>query len=126
MTLATALAALAAALAAVGTYGLLALLVTARRREIGIRLALGAAPRTIVGMVVGQALTLAAVAAAFGLAGALALGRAMRALLFATAPADPITLAAVTLGVGLLALIAAAAPAVRAARTDPALTMRNE
>jgi putative ABC transport system permease protein len=126
MTLASALAALAAALAAVGTYGLLSWLVAARRREIGIRMALGAAPRSILGMIVGQALALAAVSAVLGLFGALALGRGMRTLLFATAPTDPVTLGGVTIGLGLLALLAAAVPAFRAARVDPALTMRNE
>ena len=126
MTLASALAALAAALAAVGTYGLLAWLVASRRREIGIRMALGAAPRSILGMIVGQALGLAGVSAALGLIGALALGRSMRTLLFATAPTDPLTLGVVTIGLGLVALVASAVPAVRAARVDPALTMRNE
>lgn len=126
MTLASALAALAAALAAVGTYGLLAWLVASRRREIGTRMALGAAPRSILGLIVGQALGLAGVSAALGLIGALALGRSMRTLLFATAPTDPLTLGAVTIGLGLLALIASAVPAFRAARVDPALTMRNE
>ncbi len=126
MTLASALAALAAALAAVGTYGLLAWLVASRRREIGIRMALGAAPRSILGMIVRQALGLAGVSAALGLIGAFAVGRSMRTLLFATAPTDPLTLGAVTIGLGLLALVASAVPALRAARVDPALTMRNE
>jgi putative ABC transport system permease protein len=126
MTLATALAAIAATLAAVGTYGMLAWLVAARRREIGIRMALGAAPRSILRMIVSQALGLAALSALLGLAGALALGRAMRTLLFATAPSDPTTLAVVTAGLGLLALMASAVPALRAARVDPALTMRDE
>jgi ABC-type antimicrobial peptide transport system permease subunit len=126
MTLASALAGLAAALAAVGTYGLLSWLVAARRREIGIRMALGAAPRSILGMIVGQALGLAGVSAALGLLGALALGRGMRTLLFATAPSDPMTLVGVTVGLGVLALLAAAVPALRAARVDPALTMRND
>jgi predicted permease len=126
MTLASALAGLAAALAAVGTYGLLSWLVAARRREIGIRMALGAGPRSILGMVVGQALGLAGVSALLGLLGALALGRSMRTLLFATAPSDPMTLAGVTLGLGALALVASAVPALRAARVDPAVTMRNE
>jgi putative ABC transport system permease protein len=126
MTLATALAGLAAALAGVGTYGLLAWLVASRRREIGIRMALGAAPRSILGMIVGQALGLAGVSAALGLIGALALGGAMRTLLFATTPSDPMTLGAVTIGLGVLALLASAVPACRAARVDPALTMRDE
>jgi putative ABC transport system permease protein len=126
MTLATALATLAAALAGVGTYGLLSWLVAARRREIGIRLALGAAPGSILRTIVAQGLALAAVSAALGLAGALALGRAMRSLLFATGPADPATLGAVTIGLGLLALVASAVPALRAARVDPAMTIRSE
>ena len=85
MTLASALAVLAACLAAVGTYGLLSWLVAARRREIGIRMALGAAPGAMTRSVVGQALALAAVAAVIGLAGAHALGRLMRSLQLATA-----------------------------------------
>ena len=126
MTLASALAVLAASLAAVGTYGLLSWLVAARRREIGIRMALGAAPAAMTRIVVGQALALAAVAAVLGLAGALALGRLMRSLLFATAPSDPATLGAVTAGIALLALTAAIVPALRAARTDPVVVMRDE
>ena len=77
-------------------------------------------------MIVGQALGLAGVSAALGLIGAFAVGRSMRTLLFATAPTDPLTLGAVTIGLGLLALVASAVPAFRAARVDPALTMRNE
>ena len=126
MTLASALAVLAACLAAVGTYGLLSWLVAARRREIGIRMALGAAPGAMTRSVVGQALALAAVAAVLGLAGALALGRLMRSLLVATAPSDPATLGAVTAGIALLALTAAIVPARRAARTDPVVVMRDE
>jgi ABC-type antimicrobial peptide transport system permease subunit len=126
MTLASALAALAAFLAAVGTYGLLSWLVAARRREIGIRMALGAAPAAMTRDVVAQALALAAVAAVLGLTGALALGRLMRTLLFATAPSDPATLGAVTAGITLLALSAAIVPALRAARTDPVVVMRDE
>jgi putative ABC transport system permease protein len=126
MTLASALAVLAALLAAVGTYGLLSWLVAARRREIGIRMALGAAPAAMTRTVVGQALALAAVAAVLGLTGALALGRLMRTLLFATAPSDPAALGAVTAGITLLALSAAIVPALRAARTDPVVVMRDE
>ncbi|MGH9311780.1 MAG: FtsX-like permease family protein, partial [Vicinamibacterales bacterium] len=119
-------AAVALVLAAVGIFGVMSFVVAQRRREIGIRMALGAAPRSILGMIVGQALGLAAVSAALGLVGALALGRAMRTLLFATGPADPMTLGAVTIGLGVLALVASAVPAIRAARVDPALAMRSE
>jgi ABC-type antimicrobial peptide transport system permease subunit len=89
-------------------------------------MALGAAPAAMTRTVVGQALGLAAVAAVLGLAGALALGRLMRTLLFATAPSDPATLGAVTAGITLLALSAAIVPALRAARTDPVVVMRDE
>ncbi len=95
-------AALALALSAIGLYGLLSYVVAQRRREIGLRLALGAQPRDILRLVIGQGLTLTAVGIGVGLAAAFALTRFLRALLFGVTPTDLVTLVAVS---GLLAVV---------------------
>jgi putative ABC transport system permease protein len=126
MTLMGVFAAVALVMAALGVFGVLSFLVTQRRRELGIRIALGAAPGTVRRMVVGQGLGLVAVGLALGLGGALALGRLMAGLLYGVSPTDAVTYA----GVGvLLTLIAAAAsylPARRATRTDPVVVLQSE
>jgi len=116
----------ALALAAAGIYGVLAGSVAERTREIGVRTALGATRGTIVAMVVGEGVTLAAVGIAAGLAGAAASSRAIGAMLFGVSRLDPATYVAV---VGLLvgvAVLAAGMPAWRAAQVDPASTLRAE
>ena len=116
----------ALALAAAGIYGVLAGSVAERTREIGVRTALGATRGTIVAMVVGEGVTLAAVGIAAGLAGAAASSRAISAMLFGVSRLDPATYVAV---VGLLvgvAVLAAGMPAWRAAQVDPASTLRAE
>jgi putative ABC transport system permease protein len=113
-------------LAAVGIFGTLSYAVSARRREIGIRMALGATQRAIVRAVVGQGMRYALVGAALGLLAAGAGARWMRSVLFDVSPGDPLTLAAVT---ALLLGVAGAAcwlPARRAASIDPAETIRAE
>ncbi len=113
-------------LAAVGTYGILAYMVNERRREIGIRMALGAGRGTVLGLVLRQGFLVAAVGIALGLAGAFALSRLAASLLFGVSPADPLTFAAVAGVIALVALVACAVPARRATRVDPLVAMRLE
>ena len=113
-------------LAAVGTYGVLAYSVAQRTQEIGIRMALGAAPRQVVNLVTGQALRMAGAGIAIGIIGAWFANRYLRSLLFEVQPNDPLILGGVAL---LLAATAAAAswlPARRATRVDPMITLRAE
>lgn len=119
-------AVVAVSLAAVGVYGLLSFAVTQRRREIGVRMALGATRTTVVTGVVGPGLMLGAAGVAIGLAGAMVLSRLVSALLFRTSPLDPWAL-----GVSAAALLVACAvaligPARRAASIDPAEALRAE
>ena len=111
-------------LCALGLYGLLAYETTARTREIGVRLALGASRGAVVTLVVRQAAPLIAVGLAAGLATALAASASARALLFGLAPADPLVLTAATGAVLALAVAATWLPARRAARVDPASALR--
>jgi len=117
---------LAAALAAIGLYGTIAYTVTQRNREFGIRMALGAGPRELLGLVVRQGLGLAALGIAVGIAAALALSRVLSYLLYGVSPGDPATYAAIVLGVGVLALVASYVPALRAARVQPTSVLRSE
>jgi putative ABC transport system permease protein len=119
-------AVIAAILAAGGVYAVTSQAVTARRTEIGIRMALGAAGGRVSRMIVGQTLQLLAIGAVIGLAGGIAIGRLASSLLFGTSPADPRILAVVT--AVLLAFGAAAGwlPARRASRIDPAVALRDE
>jgi putative ABC transport system permease protein len=119
-------AALAAALAAVGLYGTIAYTVSQRDREFGIRMALGAGPGELLRLVVRQGLGVAALGIAAGTATALALSRVLSSLLYGVSPADPLTYAAIVLGVGGLALLASYLPARRAARLLPARVLRSE
>jgi predicted permease len=117
---------LALALAAVGTYGILSYLVTERRREIGIRMALGANRGSVLGMVMGQGMLLAVGGVVIGVVGALALNRVMTTLLFGVEPTDPVTIAAVVGAIGTVALLACYVPARRATLVDPMLVLRDE
>ncbi|TAK12866.1 MAG: ABC transporter permease, partial [Acidobacteria bacterium] len=119
MTLLTGFAALALALALVGIYGVMAYLVTQGTREIGIRVALGATPGGILGLVLAHGAVVAAAGLAVGLAGAFALARIMESLLFGVTARDPVTFALVGAALAVAALIAVALPATRAARIDP-------
>jgi putative ABC transport system permease protein len=116
----------AVALAAVGVFAVVAYSVATRTREIGIRLALGAAPRQVVAGVVRQGLTLAALGIGIGLAGAVVMGRAISSLLYGLEPTDAATFAATLLGVGLIAAGATYLPARRAARVDPMTALRQD
>ena len=126
MQVITLFAAAALLLAALGVYGVIAYSATERTREIGIRLALGARGADVLGMLVREGMGLAAVGVAIGLAGAFALTTLMRDLLFQTPPADPVTLAGVTLMILLIVLAASYVPGRRAARVDPAVALRAE
>ena len=117
-------AGVALVLAAVGVHGVLSYAVLQRSREIGIRVALGAGPLSVVGMIAREGLTLAGAGLGFGLAGALALTRQLRSLLYGTEPTDPATLIAVCAVLAAVALAASSYPALRAARVDPAETLR--
>ena len=118
-------AALALLLAVVGTYGVISLVVTQRTHEMGIRLALGAEPSDIVRLVFAGALWPLAGGAAFGLAGGLALSRAVAGLLFNVAPADPLTFLVAASVIGTAGVLAAWVPARRACRVDPAVALRD-
>jgi len=113
-------------LAAIGLYGVLAFLVAQRTREIGVRMAMGATPRDIAGMVERQAGVWTAAGIAAGLAGAAALGRLAHGLLFQVSPYDPLSLGAAVAILALVAVLAAWWPAHRASVVDPAVSLRQE
>ena len=126
MVLLGAFAAMAVFLAALGIFGVLSYSVVQRSREIGIRVALGAHPRDVLRMVLGQAASLAVVGVLAGLAGALALSRAIGSLLFELSPTDPLTLGSMAVLLGSVALLASYLPARRATRVDPLIALRSE
>jgi predicted lysophospholipase L1 biosynthesis ABC-type transport system permease subunit len=119
-------AAVALMLGAIGLYGVISYLVAQRTREIGLRMALGANPRSVLRMVVGQGLRLAGLGLVLGLVGALALTRLMTGLLYGTSPTDPVTFAAVVGVLALVAFLASWLPARRAALIDPARSLQAE
>jgi putative ABC transport system permease protein len=119
-------AALALLLAAVGIHGVLSYGVSQRRREIGVRMALGARWTGLVASIVREGLTLAAVGVGLGLAGAFALTRFLSSQLFGVAPTDRATFAAVAVLLTLVALAATLAPARRAALVDPIVALRSQ
>jgi len=117
---------LAVVLATVGLYGVIAYMVARRTNEIGIRMALGAAPRQILAMVLGEAGRLLAVGVVVGVVLALAAGKTATTLLFGLKPYDPAVLAAAAVGLGVVAVAASLIPAQRAARLDPMVALRDE
>ena len=117
---------IALALAAVGIYGVMALNVTHRVSEFGIRLALGAAPADVLTLVLGQGLRLVVLGVVLGFFGAVAVGRLLRSLLFQVEPLDPTTFACVALILAAVALLACYLPARRATATDPLVALRYE
>jgi ABC-type antimicrobial peptide transport system permease subunit len=125
-TLAASFATLATVLAAVGLYGVLAYTVAQRRREIGVRIALGAERGRVVRQVVGQGGAVAALGVALGVPGAFAAGRLLAASLAGVSGASAPLLAGVAATLLLVALSAAWAPAWRASRVDPTTALRAE
>jgi putative ABC transport system permease protein len=119
-------AVLALALATVGIYGVIAYAVTERTREIGIRMALGAARTDVLRMVVREGMMLGAIGVVIGLAAAFATTRILTSFLFGIQPADPLTLAAVSLLTILIAATASYVPARRATKVDPLVVLRWE
>jgi predicted permease len=123
MRLATMFGLVALFLSMLGVYGVLASLVARRRREIGVRIALGSTVRGIFGLIFTEGAALIATGLLLGLAGAIALGRTLQDQLFGVEPTDPMILSAVAIATGLVALLACVAPARRAARVDPVVAL---
>jgi ABC-type antimicrobial peptide transport system permease subunit len=113
-------------LAAVGIYGVMSLHVANRSREFGIRLAIGADPRALVRLVLGEGAVLAALGVVLGIAGAVALTRSLASLLYDVSPTDPSVLLALPLLLAAIALAACYVPARRAARSDPLSALRAD
>jgi ABC-type antimicrobial peptide transport system permease subunit len=117
---------LASFLSAVGLYGVLSFSITQRTREIGIRMALGASRRSVVGMIMREVLWLAGISIAVAVPAAILLGRYLNSQLYGVSHTDPFTLACVVVLVSLVALVAAMIPARRAAGVNPTKALRYE
>jgi putative ABC transport system permease protein len=118
--------AVALVLSTIGIYGVMAYFVEQHVREIGIRIAIGGAPRTVSRMVVRQGMRVVGIGVAVGVAGAFALTRLLSSLLFAIHPSDPRVFAAVSLLMLGVALAGCVVPAIRAAAVDPSVALRSE
>jgi putative ABC transport system permease protein len=119
-------AALALVIAAIGIYGVLAYSVNQRRREIGLRIALGAQPDRVLRLVVGEGMRVGVFGIVLGLLGGLGLGRVVSSLVYGVQVYDPSTFAGVAIVLGLVALTACVIPARRAARVDPIVALRTD
>ena len=119
-------AVLALLVAAIGMYGVLNYAVTRERREIGLRMALGARPAHVVGLITTRWLAVVFAGTAVGLAAGLAFGRTVRTLLFGIEPTDPLTLMAPIMALTAAAALASLPPSIRAVRIDPAESIRSE
>ncbi len=125
-TLLLAFAIVALVMAAAGLYGVIAYTVSRRTREIGVRVALGADARSVIGLVVAEGLGLTGVGMAIGILASVLVGRGLRSLLFDVSPADPITYAVVLLIFSAAAALALLIPARRALRVDPLIALRAD
>jgi ABC-type antimicrobial peptide transport system permease subunit len=121
-----AFASIALLLSAIGIYGVMAYTVGRRTSEIGIRMALGARPINILRLIVGESVMLTLLGASLGLAGAYAVTRVMKSLLFGVTSTDPFTFAGVTLLLCFVAVLASYIPARRASHVDPLVAFRHE
>ena len=126
MLLLTIFAGVALALASVGIYGVISYNVTQRTSEIGVRMALGAQRRDVVGLVVRQAMVMAAVGVGIGMLLVLWAGKSLSSMLFGVGPRDPLALGAASVFLLAVAVVAALAPALRASRIDPTIAIRAE
>ena len=125
-SIASILAGLSLVLALVGVYGVTAYTVTQRTRELGLRMALGARPRSILALVLRENFLTVAIGVAIGIGGAIFLGRLLTGLLYGVKPADPLALLVGSAILFVTSALAAWGPASRAARIDPAVTLRHE
>ena len=125
-TLSTAFGALATLLAVIGLYGVMAFTVSRRTREIGVRMALGAAPADVVWLVMREVLLLVGIGVAIGLACAAAVNRVVGSQLYGVTPTDPLSIAGAALVLASVALLAGYLPARRATRVNPVLALRYE
>jgi ABC-type antimicrobial peptide transport system permease subunit len=112
-------------LTAAGLYGVMAYLVAERTREIGVRMALGATPRQVVAMVLGEAGVMMAIGIGIGVAVALLMSRAIGSLLYGVSALDPMIYIVASALLALVALCAAAVPSLRATRIDPLVAIRD-
>jgi putative ABC transport system permease protein len=113
-------------LSAIGIYGVIAYSVAQRTREVGIRMALGAQGRSVLGLVIGQGMKFVLIGVGVGIAGALALTRVLSSLLFNVSATDPLTFVGVSALLALVALLACYVPALRAMKVDPMVALRSE
>jgi len=125
-TFSTAFASLATLLAAIGLYGVLAYTVAQRTREIGLRMALGAAPSRVRRLILGQVGLMTAIGGVIGLAGAAAAGMYLASELFGLTAWDPMVLGSAAAVLTLVAFLAGLVPAIRASRIDPMRALRYE
>jgi ABC-type antimicrobial peptide transport system permease subunit len=126
VALASAFGVLALVLASIGIYGLMAHGVSRRTNEIGIRIALGAERRDVLVMILREVSSLAVLGTAIGVAGALALSRYIRAMLFGVTPADPVTICGAVAAMMIVAVLAGWLPARKASQLDPMIALRHE
>src|SRR5947209_5258734 len=121
-----AFSAIALMIAAIGIYGVLAYSVNQRTREIGLRMALGAEPRNVMRLVVGEGMTVGLIGIVIGLLGGLAMGRTVASIVYGVPAHDPLTFTIVALALALVAFAACVIPARRAASVDPMIALRYE